>query len=110
MAASGQQRHFGDVASYPIYPKHPTSVRQRGTVAMWSRTPFRALWPDVGFSVEHAIRPLFDHLVSFYKKRLRQPEPECLGGFQVDHHFEFGRQLDWKFVCLCSPEYAMRST
>jgi hypothetical protein len=50
---------------------------------------------------------LLDHLVGLYKKRLRQAKVESFCGFQVDHHFEFRRQLNWKFVCLRSLEYAI---
>ena len=50
---------------------------------------------------------LLDHLVGLYKKRLRQAKAESFCGFQVDYHFEFGRQLNWKFVCLRSSEYAV---
>jgi hypothetical protein len=50
---------------------------------------------------------LLDHLVGLYEKRLRQAKAESFCGFQVDYHFESGRQLNWKFVCLRSPEYAV---
>ena len=50
---------------------------------------------------------LLDHLVGLYEKRLRQAEAESFCGFQVDYHFEFGRQLNWKFVYLRSSEYAV---
>lgn len=50
---------------------------------------------------------LLDHLVGLYKKRLRQAKVESFCGFQVDYHFEFGRQLNWKFVYLRSPKYAV---
>jgi hypothetical protein len=37
--------------------------------------------------------PLLDHLVGTIKQRWRHSKPECLGGLQVNHQFEFGGGL-----------------
>ena len=36
----------------------------------------------------------FDHLVGEREQRGRNFEPECFGGFQIDHQLEFGRLLN----------------
>jgi hypothetical protein len=36
----------------------------------------------------------FDHLVGAGEQRWRHVEAESLGGLEIDHQFEFGRQLD----------------
>jgi hypothetical protein len=76
----------------PLYPQE----RRFGLLSVASRSAIRRLSP-----------PLLDDFVGLYKKRLRQAKAESFCGFQVDYHFEFGRQLNWKFVCFRSPQYAV---
>src|SRR5215208_2009692 len=38
----------------------------------------------------------FDHLVGAQQKQLRDRQPDCLCGLEVDDHLEFCRLLDWQ--------------
>jgi len=61
-----------------------------------SRTPERAPAPD-----EHA---LLDHLIRPLHQRLRDSEPERLGGIEVDDQLELRRLLDREVGRLGPPE------
>src|SRR6266851_5939341 len=42
--------------------------------------------------------PYFDHFVGAVEQRQRHGEAERLGGLEIGHQLELGRQLHWKIV------------
>src|SRR5215475_3207339 len=50
---------------------------------------------------------LFDHLVGARKYCCRNCETKGFRGLEIDHHFVFGRGLDWKVSCLFALEDAI---
>jgi len=54
---------------------------------------YRLSRADLG-SGDERVRRLFDHLVGGDQQYVRYRHPECLGGFEIDDEFEFGRLLN----------------
>src|SRR5262245_24093518 len=50
---------------------------------------------------------LLDHLIGARAQRRWHVEAERLGGFEVEHHFEFGRRLHWQVGRLFALEDAI---
>src|SRR5262249_57437993 len=60
------------------------------------------LWANSG----HGAR-LFDQLVGAADECWRDRKSKNPGSLKVDSQLELGWQLNWKFVRLCAPEYAV---
>ena len=57
-------------------------------------------------SINHS-RNVSDHLVGGGQQRIRDGEPESLGGLAIDHQLELGWKLDGQLADLCTTEDAV---
>jgi hypothetical protein len=51
--------------------------------------------PMSALGQKRTFRALLDYLVSDHHHGIRHDEPDCLGGFLINDHHEFSRQLNW---------------
>ena len=88
---------FGSKADLCAATSHVRFTLNSGPQMLMSALPPKAdiecVIADVCYGPIADMARLFDHLVGTIKQRLRHSKPECLGGLQVNHQFEFGGGL-----------------